>query len=108
VTDNNRAVAQLTSTLADGAVTVSIPARSVVTVHINKASGPPPGPTSTATTTTTTPTTTASTPTSTPTQPGACSVAAYGQCGGDGWSGCTSCVAGRTCTALNSFYHQCL
>ncbi|KAG2011086.1 chitin deacetylase, variant 2 [Coprinopsis cinerea AmutBmut pab1-1] len=32
----------------------------------------------------------------------------YGQCGGQGWSGSTSCVSGYTCTVLNDWYHQCL
>ncbi|CAE6421303.1 unnamed protein product [Rhizoctonia solani] len=32
----------------------------------------------------------------------------YGQCGGIGWSGATTCVAGSTCTKLNDFYSQCI
>ncbi|EAU89893.2 carbohydrate deacetylase [Coprinopsis cinerea okayama7 len=32
----------------------------------------------------------------------------FGQCGGQGWSGSTSCVSGYTCTVLNDWYHQCL
>ncbi|EMD31057.1 glycoside hydrolase family 61 protein [Gelatoporia subvermispora B] len=35
-------------------------------------------------------------------------VAQYGQCGGEGYSGPTSCEAGLTCTALNDYYSQCL
>jgi len=34
--------------------------------------------------------------------------ALYGQCGGIGWTGSTTCVAGATCTELNSYYFQCL
>jgi len=33
---------------------------------------------------------------------------AYGQCGGTGWSGSTSCVSGYTCTYSNPYYSQCL
>ncbi|CCO27757.1 hypothetical protein BN14_01744 [Rhizoctonia solani AG-1 IB] len=32
----------------------------------------------------------------------------YGQCGGIGWSGAATCVAGSTCTKLNDYYSQCL
>ncbi|KAJ6540843.1 carbohydrate-binding module family 1 protein/Glycoside hydrolase family 5 protein [Mycena vulgaris] len=34
--------------------------------------------------------------------------AVWSQCGGQGWEGATTCVAGSTCTALNSFYSQCI
>ncbi|KAJ3513869.1 hypothetical protein NMY22_g14914 [Coprinellus aureogranulatus] len=94
VTDNSRAVAQLTSSVSGGQVTVAIPARSVVTVHINKqAAGAPtstasqPGSTTTTATTSTGTTTTATTPTALPT---GCTVQAYEQCGGQGWTGCTT------------------
>lgn len=33
---------------------------------------------------------------------------AWGQCGGQGWSGATTCVAGYTCTFSNPWYSQCL
>lgn len=33
---------------------------------------------------------------------------AYGQCGGIGWSGATTCVANYTCTVSNPYYSQCL
>ncbi|KAI5121415.1 hypothetical protein M0805_003187 [Coniferiporia weirii] len=32
----------------------------------------------------------------------------YGQCGGIGWTGATTCVAGSVCTELNDYYFQCL
>lgn len=35
-------------------------------------------------------------------------VSEYGQCGGIGWAGAKACVAGYTCTVLNSYYSQCL
>ncbi|KAL1942102.1 hypothetical protein VTO73DRAFT_6632 [Trametes versicolor] len=32
----------------------------------------------------------------------------WGQCGGIGWSGDTTCVAGSVCTVQNAYYSQCL
>ncbi|EIM87534.1 carbohydrate-binding module family 1 protein [Stereum hirsutum FP-91666 SS1] len=32
----------------------------------------------------------------------------YGQCGGQGWSGETTCPSGWTCTYSNEYYSQCL
>ncbi|QRV89573.1 hypothetical protein RhiJN_17591 [Ceratobasidium sp. AG-Ba] len=32
----------------------------------------------------------------------------YGQCGGIGWTGGTSCVSGSTCVKVNDYYSQCL
>ncbi|KAI5124167.1 hypothetical protein M0805_000975 [Coniferiporia weirii] len=34
--------------------------------------------------------------------------ALYGQCGGIGWTGSTTCVSGSVCTVLNDYYSQCL
>ncbi|KAL2067659.1 hypothetical protein VTL71DRAFT_15755 [Oculimacula yallundae] len=34
--------------------------------------------------------------------------AAYGQCGGIGWSGAKTCVSGYTCVATNEYYSQCV
>ncbi|KAJ7026613.1 carbohydrate-binding module family 1 protein/Glycoside hydrolase family 5 protein [Mycena alexandri] len=34
--------------------------------------------------------------------------AVWAQCGGQGWTGATTCVAGSVCTALNDFYSQCI
>lgn len=33
---------------------------------------------------------------------------AYGQCGGQGWSGSQFCVSGYTCKAQSQYYSQCL
>ncbi|KAJ3510437.1 hypothetical protein NLJ89_g4676 [Agrocybe chaxingu] len=82
VTDNTRSVAQLTATLSGGAVTVSVPARAVVTVQLNKVtSSPPPLPPSETTPTapteqptTSNPVTTSNPPVPTP-APTSCSVA---------------------------------
>ncbi|KAI0633807.1 hypothetical protein C8Q77DRAFT_1058097 [Trametes polyzona] len=32
----------------------------------------------------------------------------WGQCGGIGWSGATSCVSGTVCTVINPYYSQCI
>ncbi|KAK7692593.1 hypothetical protein QCA50_004224 [Cerrena zonata] len=31
----------------------------------------------------------------------------WGQCGGQGWTGATTCVSGTTCVLLNQYYSQC-
>ncbi|KAM7213606.1 protein of unknown function (DUF1996) domain containing protein [Rhypophila decipiens] len=53
-----------------------------------------------------------STPTPTPNpnpgNGGGCQVAKWGQCGGRGYTGCTSCASGSTCRASNEWYSQCL
>jgi hypothetical protein len=49
--------------------------------------------------------------TSTPpptTSPGGCTAARYAQCGGNGWTGCTSCQSPWTCQFQNDWYSQCL
>ncbi|KAI1268418.1 carbohydrate-binding module family 1 protein [Xylariaceae sp. FL1019] len=62
--------------------------------------------TSATTTTLATSTTTSSTASATAT--GGCTSALYGQCGGSGWTGCTECAAGSTCSYSNDYYSQCL
>lgn len=37
-----------------------------------------------------------------------CTVALYGQCGGTGFTGCTTCASGSTCTVENAYYYQCV
>ncbi|KAF3931789.1 hypothetical protein ABW19_dt0205744 [Dactylella cylindrospora] len=61
--------------------------------------------TTTSRTTTTTSRTTSSTTTTTPS---VAAVPKWGQCGGIGWTGGTTCVSGTTCTVLNPYYSQCL
>ncbi|KAJ7922405.1 carbohydrate-binding module family 1 protein/Glycoside hydrolase family 5 protein [Mycena leptocephala] len=34
--------------------------------------------------------------------------AVWSQCGGQGWTGATTCVAGSVCTAINAYYSQCM
>ncbi|KAJ6471866.1 glycosyl hydrolase family 61-domain-containing protein [Mycena sanguinolenta] len=104
---------------SDPGLTVDIYSNQAQTETTYPIPGPPlygstsTGPTSvtTHTTTTTTPTTTVSktSPPSTTvpvSTPG--SVAQYGQCGGQGFTGATGCVSPFTCTVINPYYSQCL
>lgn len=69
-------------------------------------SQPTPTVTSTSTVVNPTPTTTTAV-TPTPTSPQGPTVPKYGQCGGIGYSGLTTCAAGSTCVKLNDYYSQC-
>ncbi|KAK5721886.1 hypothetical protein LTR15_006479 [Elasticomyces elasticus] len=40
--------------------------------------------------------------------PRAGTASAYGQCGGSGWTGATSCVSGYYCKATSDYYSQCV
>ncbi|KAL1840374.1 hypothetical protein VTK73DRAFT_3778 [Phialemonium thermophilum] len=62
----------------------------------------PTGPTTTATTTTAPPTG--------PTNPpgGGCTAAHWAQCGGIGYTGCTTCASPYKCQYSNDWYSQCL
>ncbi|KAI1633636.1 carbohydrate-binding module family 1 protein [Biscogniauxia mediterranea] len=63
--------------------------------------------TSVQTTVVETPTTlTTSTAQATSTSTAGCQVSLYGQCGGSGFTGCTTCGTG-TCNKLNDYYSQC-
>ncbi|WYZ35197.1 hypothetical protein EsH8_I_001473 [Colletotrichum jinshuiense] len=70
---------------------------------------PPPagGSSTTLRTSTVASTVRTSTPASTPTT-GTGVVQKWGQCGGQVYTGPTTCVAGTTCTVINPFYSQCL
>lgn len=63
---------------------------------------------STTLTTTTRSTTTSTTSRTTTTTAAGGSQTMYGQCGGTGWTGATTCVASATCTTYNSYYAQCV
>ncbi|KAI8944976.1 family 10 glycosyl hydrolase [Xylaria longipes] len=65
------------------------------------------GTTTTTTTTTTLVTSTTTSSTAGPTTT-SCVAQKWGQCGGKGWTGCTVCAAGSTCTVGNDYYSQCL
>lgn len=40
--------------------------------------------------------------------PALAAVSLYGQCGGQNWSGETTCVAGAVCQYYNEYYSQCI
>jgi len=43
------------------------------------------------------------------TNPGGCTAQKYQQCGGTGYTGCTTCAAGSTCSAVSPpYYSQCI
>ncbi|KAF2636742.1 hypothetical protein P280DRAFT_501017 [Massarina eburnea CBS 473.64] len=73
-------------------------------------SNPAPGTTAvpTATAAPTTMVTTAKTTTSSGPAPTTCTAAKYAQCGGKGFSGCTTCADRSTCTESREYYSQCL
>ena len=64
--------------------------------------------TTTTTTTTTTATAAATATTTTTTATATGTAAHYAQCGGNGWTGATTCAVGYTCTKMNEYYWQCL
>lgn len=104
LTNQGNTFATTSATLSGGKVTVSIPAKSVVTVKLTAGSS---GGGST-TTTLTTQTSTTSTAAATTTTASSCTVAKWGQCGGQTYTGCTVCASGSTCTYSNAYYSQCL
>ncbi|KAJ6617118.1 glycosyl hydrolase [Mycena sp. CBHHK59/15] len=68
-----------------------------------------PGGTTTVQSTTTVKTTTVASTTTTAAGGSSTGVAQqYGQCGGQGWTGPTTCVAPYTCAYSNDFYSQCI
>lgn len=50
----------------------------------------------------------ASTTSTSSTSTGTGVAAHWGQCGGQGWTGPTTCASGSTCTVVNPYYSQCL
>ncbi|PNH58059.1 hypothetical protein VD0002_g9465 [Verticillium dahliae] len=70
---------------------------------------PPPATTlATSTRAAVTTPTRAAPPTPTTASSGGAAAPKWGQCGGQGWTGPTTCVAGSTCQAQNQWYSQCL
>ncbi|EPS27571.1 putative alpha-galactosidase [Penicillium oxalicum 114-2] len=89
---------------ASGSISQSVPALGCRIFRLRAVGDSSPGQGSPSTTTTTAapagPTTTSGSQGSQQTK--------YGQCGGQGWTGPTSCVPPSTCTAQNQWYSQCL
>ncbi|KAF7339885.1 Oligoxyloglucan reducing end-specific cellobiohydrolase [Mycena venus] len=88
------------SSTASSTSTVSTTSKSTSTVSTTSKSTTTVSTTTTVKSTSTSSTTTSSAPSATQT--------AFGQCGGQGWTGPTACVAGYTCTFSNDFYSQCV
>ncbi|KAF3925511.1 hypothetical protein AA313_de0208509 [Arthrobotrys entomopaga] len=114
VTSSSGNFVTTSATLASGAVTVSLPGRSVVTVVL-KGSGSASTTLQTSVTTAKSTTTSSKAVTTTTTAKvtttgggSGCQSAQYGQCGGIGWTGCSSCVSPFTCKVSNPYYSQCL
>lgn len=92
----------LSTTLSSGNVVATLPGYSVVTFVLTTGSTSSGSTTSSKSATSTTLTTTSKTATST-------NVAQeYGQCGGVGWTGPTTCASPYTCQYSNAYYSQCL
>ncbi|KFX96632.1 hypothetical protein V490_03227, partial [Pseudogymnoascus sp. VKM F-3557] len=86
LTDNSHSVAETASTLSGGALTVSVPAHAMISVVLSGGGGEettPPANTNVPSSTAVTPPVTTSQPPATGT------VAQWGQCGGQGWTGGT-------------------
>jgi cellulase len=81
--------------------TAGVPvATSVTKAVVSSAAATTQAPVSSTLATSVKPTTSAGT--------GACTaVKQYDQCGGSGFTGCTTCAGSAKCVALNSFYSQC-
>ncbi|KAK3330008.1 Alpha/Beta hydrolase protein [Apodospora peruviana] len=58
--------------------------------------------------TSSTKTSTSAATTTTAAVPGGCTAARWGQCGGIGFTGCTTCASPYTCQFSNNWYSQCL
>ncbi|KAK3488442.1 Alpha/Beta hydrolase protein [Neurospora crassa] len=43
-----------------------------------------------------------------PASKGGCTVQRWGQCGGNGYTGCTACASSTTCKKMNDWYSQCV
>ncbi|KAK4032328.1 endo-beta-D-1,4-glucanase [Parachaetomium inaequale] len=70
-------------------------------------SPPQPTTTSTSSVSPTKPTSTSTSPSKSPSS-ASCVTQKYGQCGGNGFAGCKTCVCGTTCQKQNDWYSQCL
>ncbi|KAJ5579415.1 hypothetical protein N7450_008282 [Penicillium hetheringtonii] len=66
------------------------------------------GGTATTTTTSAGQSTTSSTSTTSSSGGSTTGIAHWGQCGGSGWTGGTTCASGYSCTYFNDYYSQCL
>lgn len=107
LTDNSHSMSTTSVALSGGVATVSLPARSMVTVKLTGGGGSVSSSSGIVSSTTVKTSSTSSTVATTSAAPSASCAALYGQCGGSGWSGATCCSSG-TCKYSNAYYSQCL
>ncbi|KAI0429061.1 family 74 glycoside hydrolase [Xylaria sp. FL1042] len=104
---NGRGVFYASGSLGNGTST-STTSKTTLTTTTSKASTTTTKGTTTTTKATTTTTTKTTTTSSAPTSTSTGTVAHYGQCGGIGYTGATTCVSPYVCTVQNDYYSQCL
>ena len=114
ITNNsNNNINSMTASISGGAVSATVPGYSMVTFVLTGSTSSGGGITSSISSSTITSAASRSTstsskaPTSTTTASGATQTH-YGQCGGTGYSGPTTCQSPYTCTYSNAYYSQCL
>ncbi|RHZ66786.1 uncharacterized protein CDV56_109537 [Aspergillus thermomutatus] len=101
LTDNSHnRISETTPSVSAGAASVNVPGYSMVTVVLSGSTSSSSSATTKATTSTTKTTTTNAASTTV--------AAHYGQCGGQGWTGPTTCASPYTCQVQNAWYSQCL
>ncbi|KAF3932464.1 Endoglucanase-4 [Dactylella cylindrospora] len=88
--------------------TTTTSSRTTTTLSTSRTTSGTSRTTTTSSRTTTTSSRTTTTTSRTTTGSGGCTVALWGQCGGSGWTGCTVCASGATCSVLNPYYSQCV
>ncbi|KAF7320778.1 Glycoside hydrolase [Mycena chlorophos] len=93
----------LAVTLSGGAASASVPAYSMVTFVLNAT-----GTGVTSSSSSSKSSTSTSSSSSASGSPSGCISPIYAQCGGIGYTGCTSCASGLVCTYSNDYYSQCL
>ncbi|TAQ86694.1 hypothetical protein B7494_g4988 [Chlorociboria aeruginascens] len=91
--------------IESGSLTTSVAGPGGIVV--SSSSGPTTAPITSATSASI-PASTLSSVVATSSAPAAGTLPKYSQCGGTGWTGSGSCVAGTTCTYSNEYYSQCL
>lgn len=94
----------LSITLSGGNVEATLPGYSVVTFILSAGSTPPQSTTMVTSTTSKTATSTASSTIGSTTNV----AQEWGQCGGEDWTGPTTCASPYTCQYQNAWYSQCL
>ncbi|KAF5384018.1 hypothetical protein D9757_006921 [Collybiopsis confluens] len=98
----------LSATLSSGVVSTTVSGSSMTTFVLSGSGGGGGSSSSTSISSSTSSTPTVTSPTSTISTPPPPTQTEYGQCGGIGWTGPTSCASPYTCHVLNPYFSQCL